>query len=381
MNSVLMLISNFYPAVGGAEKQALEISVSLKLRGINVTALTRRINGAVSEENLKGIFVKRLPVIGSGIVDSVFFMLEAFFYLLFHARDYGIIHVHLASSPAVAALIAGKILGKKVIIKLGGGRGVDEITLSMKTLSGRMKLAFFRIMKPDMLIMNDETFEWLKNTGEFSGLRLTRFRNGVDTGRYSPVSYSEKISAKHKLRLENKTVFLFVGRLSPEKRIVEFVEAWGEILAEELVKPGIHLALVGKGPEEKKIKDAVEKLNLRESVSMFGQQIELLPYYQAADVFILPSVSEGLSNSMLEAMSCGLAIMASRTGGAKEAVEEGVNGFLFDPFNRQDEKRIIKLFAGDRNLAVKMGEKSREIAVKEYSMSKVTDELIKIYQK
>lgn len=376
-----MLISNFYPAVGGAEKQALEISVSLKLRGINVTALTRRINGAVSEENLKGIFVKRLPVIGSGIVDSVFFMLEAFFYLLFHARDYGIIHVHLASSPAVAALIAGKILGKKVIIKLGGGRGVDEITLSMKTLSGRMKLAFFRIMKPDMLIMNDETFEWLKNTGEFSGLRLTRFRNGVDTGRYSPVSYSEKISAKHKLRLENKTVFLFVGRLSPEKRIVEFVEAWGEILAEELVKPGIHLALVGKGPEEKKIKDAVEKLNLRESVSMFGQQIELLPYYQAADVFILPSVSEGLSNSMLEAMSCGLAIMASRTGGAKEAVEEGVNGFLFDPFNRQDEKRIIKLFAGDRNLAVKMGEKSREIAVKEYSMSKVTDELIKIYQK
>ena len=82
---------------------------------------------------------------------------------------------------------------------------------------------------------------------------------------------------------------------------------------------------------------------------------------------------------MLEAMSTGMAIMASRVGGAREAVKEGENGCLFDPFNRVEIKACLRSHLADKSLAVKMGERSREIAVKTYSMAKVTEELLEIY--
>lgn len=379
INSVLMLIANFYPAVGGAEKQCFEISLSLISRNIKVTVLTRKLKNTPKEQTLNGIFVRRLSAFGTGFVNAVSFMILSFLYLWKHSKEYDIIHVHLASSPALVAMAIGKLFGKKVLIKLAGGRGVDEITLSQKTLSGRIKLKLFLFLKPKLLVMNKDVLDWLKTT-EFASLELQQFKNGVDTGKYSMLMYNEKINAKQKLGFENVLTFLFVGRLSPEKRIREFIEIWAELMQEEGIPKKVHLVIVGKGPQEQDMRQAVEVLNLSGTITMTGEKMDLLPYYHAADVFILPSVSEGLSNSMLEAMSCGLAVIASRVGGAREAIVEGKNGFLFDPMNRQEIKSCIKKFLSDYGLALRMGEKSREIVVNNYSMAKVTDELIKIYE-
>ena len=381
IRSVLMLSQTFYPAIGGAEKQALEISRALVSRGVKVTVLTRRIEGAPAEEIMDGVSVLRLPVLGSGALDSFFFMVKSFFYLLGHAAEYDVVHVHLASSPAVAAVLAGRLTGRRTVIKLGGGKGVDEITLSMKTWPGRLKLKFFQWAGPELLVMNSEVYDWLKSDPAFSGLKLARFKNGVDTGRYSPLSYQEKISAKAAMGFENSTIFLFVGRLSPEKRVREFVEVWAEFFAEEMLKPKMRLVIVGKGPERESIEKAVRDLEVGGTVTLAGAKDDLRPYYGAADVFVLPSISEGLSNSMLEAMSSGAAIMAGNVGGAREAVEDGVNGFLFDPVSRQAVKACLKKFMADKTIPLKMGEKARETAVKKYSMARVLDELLEIYEK
>ncbi len=373
-----MLIANFYPCVGGTEKQCLEISMSLVSRGIKVTILTRKFENALKEENLSGILVRRLATFGAGFINAISFMILSFLYLWKHSKEYDVIHVHLASSPALVAMAAGKLFGKRVLIKLGGGRGVDEITLSQKTLQGRIKLKLFSIFKPKLLVMNKDVLDWLKTT-EFSCLGLEQFKNGVDTGKYSQLMYSEKINAKRKLGFENVLTFLFVGRLSPEKRIREFIEIWEELTHEEGISKKVHLVIVGKGPQEQDIKNAIGVLNLAGTVTMTGEKMDLLPYYHACDIFILPSVSEGLSNSMLEAMSCGLAVIASKVGGAREAIVEEKNGFLFDPLNRTEIKNCIKRFLTDPGLAIRMGEKSREIAVHNYSMSKVTEELMKTY--
>lgn len=374
-----MLSQTFHPAIGGSERQALEISKSLAARGVRVTVLTRQPGGQPAEEDLGGVRVLRLGVLGPRAVDSALFMLKSFFWLLAHKGEYDAVHVHLASSPAVAAVAAGWLTGKKTLVKLGGGRGVDEITLSMGSLLGRLKLAFFRAARPELLVMNAEVYDWLKGTKEFSDLRLRRFRNGVDTGRYTPGLYNEKINAKTALGLDNSALFLFVGRLSPEKRVKEFLEAWAEVFSEAAAPPKARLLLVGGGPEEAALKKAVADLGLAGSVSLAGSKDDLLPYYRAADVFILPSISEGLSNSMLEAMACGVAIMASRVGGAKEAVAPGVSGYLFDPLNRAELKECLKSHLADRSLAVKMGEQARKTAVEKYSMARVTDDILAIY--
>lgn len=379
IKSVLMLIQSFSPAIGGAEKQALELSRSLVALGIRVTVVTRRVGNTAAEEVMGGVRVVRLAGAGAGLPDAASFMVRSFLYLLKHSAEYDIVHVHLASSHAVAALLAAKYTGKRTLVKLADGKEQNEITLSRKNFPGRLKLKFFQYAKPRLLVLNGEVFDWLKSSPEFSGLPLVQFRNGVDTLKYAPPLYQEKISAKAGLGFDNAAMFLFVGRLDPKKRIKEFVELWAEIFSEETVKPKIRLVVVGAGSEEGPIRAAVDSLGLKESVTLTGLQPDLLPYYRAADVFILPSIAEGLSNSMLEAMSTGLAIMASRVGGAREAVVEGENGCLFDPFNRAEIKKCLRSHIADRSLAVRMGEKSREIAVKTYSMAKVTEELLKIY--
>ncbi len=374
-----MIIPTFYPLVGGSEKQALSISSALIERGIRVKVLTRRVMKTADRETLNGVEVERLKSMGCGVLDSILFLVLSFFYLLKYGREYDIFHVHLASSPAVSALLAGKILGRKVVVKIGGGKGVDEISLSRKSVAGRIKLAFFAVTKPHFLVMNEELLDWLKKSG-LKKARFSLFRNGVDTGTYVPVLYHKKEGAKARFGFQKKTVFLFVGRLSPEKRIYEFIEVWSEIISESLYKDKGVLHIVGGGPLEDEIKKSIEALGVSDSVVMAGRQYELKDYYAAADVFILPSVSEGLSNSMLEAMSSGLAVMASKVGGAKLAVQDGENGFLFDPFDRRKIKSIIAKFLETDKLALDMGEKSREVAVRRYSMARVLEELIKIYE-
>jgi len=360
-------------------QQALEISKALAGRGVKVTVLTRQPGGLPAEENIGGVIVKRLSVFGPRAVDSAVFMVKSFFWLLWNSGKYEAVHVHLASSPAVAAVLAGRLTGRKTVVKLGGGRGVDEITLSQTSLLGRLKLTFFRAARPELLVMNGEVFSWLKASKEFSGLRLRLFRNGVDTGRYTPLLYNEKINAKAALGLDNSALFLFVGRLSPEKRVKEFLEVWAELFSEDASHPKARLMIVGGGPEEGALRAAVAQLGLSGSVTLAGPKEDLLPYYRAADVFILPSISEGLSNSMLEAMACGVAVLASRVGGAKDAIAPGVSGCLFDPLNKQELKDCLRQHLADRGLSLRMGEQARKAAVEKYSMARVADELMEIY--
>ncbi len=380
VRSVLMVSQTFHPVIGGSERQALEISKALARRGVAVTVLTRRPEGLPSGETLDGVRVLRLDCPGSGLLNSAAFMLKVFFWMLSHKAEYQAAHVHLASSPAVAAALAGRLAGRRVVVKLGGGRGVDEISLSERTLAGRLKLAFFRYARPELLVMNSEVLQWLRSEPAYAGFRLRQFRNGVDTGRYTPPLYNEKINAKAAIGLDNAPVFLFVGRISPEKRVKEFVEAWAELPGEEAAPPKARLVIVGGGPELPALKKAVADLGVAGSVTLAGPKDDLLPYYRAADVFILPSISEGLSNSMLEAMACGVAVLASRVGGAKEAITPDVSGCLFDPLNRAELKECLRRHIADRSLAVKMGEAARKTAVEKYSMARVADELLKIYE-
>lgn len=380
IKSVLMVSQTFYPVLGGAEKQAFELSKALVKKGVKVSVITRRLSGLPARETLEGVEIERFKLFGCGWADSFAFMVKVFIYMLLRRAEYEAAHVHLASSPAVAAVLACRLTGKKIVIKLGRGRGLDELTLSQNTFLGRLKLKFLSLTGPEILVLNKEAYEWLKGSSEFSGLRPRLFRNGVDTGRYTPPLYHEKIAAKAAAGFENETLFLAVGRLVPEKRMREFVELWAEIMSEERERPKIRLVIVGQGPEEKKIKEAVLHLQVAQSVVLAGPKDDLLPYYRAADVFVLPSLTEGMSNSMLEAMACGVAIMASRVDGAKDAVTEGDNGCLFDPQNPAEIKQCLRRFISDRNLALRMGERARATAVERYSMVRVADEIVKIYE-
>lgn len=361
---VVMVSAGFWPAVGGAERQALELARALRARGADVVVLTRRVGALPPREEVHGVPVRRLPVFGTGALDSLSFLFGAFGWLLKHGGEHDAIHAHLAGSPALAAALAGRWLGKPVLVKLGGGRGIGELAASSRTVLGRLKLALLASLKPRFLAvvpdLADEAREHLP------GAAIEVLANGVDVERYKPVSATEKQVLRARLGWSG-TVFLYTGRLSWEKRLPWFAALWEKASAGR----DASLVLVGSGPE------AIPESPRVRVLAPVEDAAEL---YAAADAFVLPSVSEGLSNSLLEAMASGLPAVASAVGGTAQILEDGETGLLFGKDDEATAIRQIERILNDNELRTRIGAAARLEVERRYAMPIVVERLLDLYR-
>lgn len=377
---VVMVSASFHPVVGGAEKQALELSAALKARGHDVRVATRRLPGLAAREEVRGVPVDRLWRAGrpGGLLDAASFMLSLSRYLLRRRREYSVIHAHLAGSPALAACVMGRLLGKKVFVKLGGGAGIGELAASSRTAAGRLKLRALAALKPQFLAVAKElSREAEKYLGPVSVHLLP---NGVDTRRYKPAADAAvKAALRQSLGWPAKgLVFLYVGRFSPEKRLAQFAETWAN--QTKRAHGNFFFALVGSGAEQPAIESSIRFTRAQDRVKILGPRDDVQLVYQAADVFILPSSSEGLSNALLEAMACGLAPLASRVGGTPDAVEDGRAGLLFAPLDEAELKRQLGKLLERPELAMLLGPAARETAEKKFSLSALAERCELLYR-
>jgi glycosyltransferase involved in cell wall biosynthesis len=144
----------------------------------------------------------------------------------------------------------------------------------------------------------------------------------------------------------------------------------------------LHLELVGDGPTRPAVQARVAELVLGDRVSMPGwlPREQTLAAYRRADCLVNPSSGEGLPNVVLEAMACGVAIVASRVAGNDTLVRHGENGLLFD-WSRPDEMGDgLARLAADPALRRAMGERGREMALSEYSWSSVARKYAELFQ-
>ncbi|HVA66469.1 MAG TPA: glycosyltransferase family 4 protein [Elusimicrobiota bacterium] len=377
--SVAMVSASFHPYIGGAEKQALELAAALESGGARITVLTRRLRGLPAEETVRGVRVIRLWCLGQkGFLNAASFGLSLFLHLLNHSTFYDAFHAHLAGSPALAAVLAGRFLNKPVWVKLGGGRGVGELSGSAKTIPGRLKLRLLACLKPRFIAVSpDLVEEAAAYLGRRVGVQVVP--NGVDTARYRPVPAARKAEFRRSLGWPADALgFVYTGRIAPEKRLPHFLEAWTDAVKKS---PGSRafIAFVGDGIEAARLKDIAAYERIQDRVFFAPPTDDVAPFYGAADVFVLPSISEGLSNALLEAMSSGLAILASRVGGTPEAVAEGRNGLLFAPENAEEIRAQVKKFLDHPELAARLGRESRDIAMEKYSLAEVAKRYEALY--
>ncbi|MBI4376075.1 MAG: glycosyltransferase family 4 protein [Elusimicrobia bacterium] len=375
--SVLMVSASFFPHVGGAEKQALELSVALARRGVKVQVATRRRRGLPSGGQVRGVPVHRLFCFGPGLLNAGTFLFSLAAFLILRRHSYDIIHVHLAGSPALAACWIGQALGKPVFVKLGGGRGVGEISLSRGTWAGRLKLRWLSRIKPRFFaVTSDIAAEARQALGDPT---VEIVPNGVDTDLHHPVSPLERAALRTRVGWPEAPLgFLYTGRLSAEKSLPRFLETWARVTAECF--GDAFMAFAGEGPEEGVLRQTAARLGLEGRVFFHGAVEDVHWLYAAADVFVLPSRAEGLSNSLLEALASGLPVIASRVGGNAEYLEEGRTGLLFDPGNPVELELKIKAVLERADLRRELGRRGRELAETRFSLKALAERYKSFYR-
>jgi len=188
---------------------------------------------------------------------------------------------------------------------------------------------------------------------------MVQIAPGIDTNKFKPVDSS---ALRAELGLAGKDVIVSVGRLVPRKGQDNLIKALPEILKSS---PDAHLLFVGSGGYQKSLENLIVERNLQKHVTFVGRvnYDELTKYICVGDIFAMPSRSrlaglevEGLGIVYLEASACGLPVLAGDSGGAPDAVQQGVTGLVV---NGLDKKAIanaaIKLLEGDRQAMSKAG--------------------------
>jgi glycosyltransferase involved in cell wall biosynthesis len=205
--------------------------------------------------------------------------------------------------------------------------------------------------------------------------------NGVDIQTFIPRSLASGTeSPEAKLRGNLKFIITTgASRITARKGIKYLLEALNKLLPEY---PNLYLELMGEGDEKENLEKISKDLGLEKNVKFVGRipRENTAPYYQEASIFVLPSLNEGMSNAMLEALASGLPILATDTGGTRELVEDGKNGFIIQTKSSDNIAEKIKRLIDNPELRQKMAKESRKKAL-EMSWEKVAGEYVEIYNK
>jgi len=378
-NHVVMLVARFPPDLGGLEKQAMLLARALVHNNVRVSVVTRNYGGYPRQEVIDGINVYRTPLIGtSPVLASLSYSVFSLIWLLRNRKSYKLIHCYQTYSPTIIGVIAKMILQKKVITKVTASREMGEVDeIERLPLTGIRKWLLRKVDK--FVVVNQQIIYEMKRLGVHLD-HIVHIPNGVIIPKEKAFVRAEKEDKRRNLGLDFKKIIVFAGRLSSEKGLDTLIDAWAEI-REKI--PEAHLILLGEGGTvrnvEPDLRNLVSKLKLNDRVHFWGKVDNVTDFLVAADVFVLPSISEGMSNALLEAMAIGTAIVTTLIDAHIGLIRDGVNGILIEPRNKTQLAQAIIRLLSDSQLRDNLGKSARNDAEHFYSISSVVSQYLKIY--
>lgn len=199
--------------------------------------------------------------------------------------------------------------------------------------------------------------------------RATVIPNGVDTLRYRPREATWREARRRALGLGVDTVvFCCVARLTEVKCPLVLVDAFARLHAEY---PDVRLLLAGDGPMADEVRRKVDASGLAGNIDLLGSIDAVDDLLPACDVAVLASSSEGMSNALLEAMACGLPVVATAVGGNLQLVKPGVNGVLVPAHDPAAFAEAMLSLARDAHRRHDLGQRARRIVEEEFSAARM----------
>jgi glycosyltransferase involved in cell wall biosynthesis len=365
-----MVIQSFLPVLGGAQRQVDLLGPLLARRGVELTAVTRHPPGTPRRESRPGLEVLRMPGPDRGPLGSIAYTAGGALALARLRPD--VVHVHDLLSPATVALLSRPLVRAPIVAKVlstGPGGDVDRL---LKKPFGARRLRAMAASFSAFVCLSDDVADELRSQGVDDG-RLRRIPNGVDLDRFRPVSAEERRRERAGLDLPGDSpLALYTGRFAPVKQLDQLIEAVAEA-------PELSLLMVGEGSEEERLRAMVAGRGLSDRVALRPYVADTLPLYRAADLYVSTSTTEGMSNSVLEAMASGLPVVAMAASGMGELIGEET-GVLVPSGDVGALASALRDLAGDPERRLALGSAGRRFVAERCSLESVADALRDLYE-
>jgi glycosyltransferase involved in cell wall biosynthesis len=385
--NVRILIKRFCPdeVIGGAERFAGRLAEGLTARGHHVRITSARYKSAWKKHEtlpcrdgggLRAVPVDRLPHPPARFLGTAVFNLSLLGSLIMNRAGYDIVYVCFASFEAVTAALASILTGKPVVCKIAAsGRDGDIGLLSRRRFFPLAALLLRRMTC--FVALNREVDLELRRIG-VPASKIVCIPNGVDTDRFEPVSPGQKTLSKRRLDVEPDTpVIVAVGRLARQKSFETLIRALADLPA------GLRWRafILGQGAQLSFLEAEIEQHRLADRLTITIEPDDIGRYLSAADIFVLPSRWEGLSNALLEAMASGLACLCSDIPGNNDVVESGSNGILFRAEDHWALAAALERLLRDPALMETLGERARRSVRDHYSIRTVVESYLDLFER
>jgi glycosyltransferase involved in cell wall biosynthesis len=292
-----------------------------------------------------------------------------------------LIHAQDAGYTGLAAVVSGRLLGIPVIISLHSLRyRVVELEPSIPKLLKKAVLKLERSLDVftiknanNIMVVNSSLEEYCK---QITDKKIYYFTPAIKSNNFE-FSENKRDTIRKELGLDRESkVIGYVGRLSPEKNLLNFLVSFTKLVNDD---PLIKLVIVGRGPMESELKKFVSENNIEDKVIFCGVRSDIGSILSSLDIFILPSYTEGLSTALLEAMTCGRAIVCSDIPGNREVLTNNKEALLVNPYDLESLKSAILLLCNDISLQSKLGNNAK-MKASQYNEDAAFGSILKYYQ-
>jgi glycosyltransferase involved in cell wall biosynthesis len=365
-----MITREFPPSSGGIGYYVYNLSRKLIERGHKVTVITRGNAQKTRKEIIDGIdvfYVTFFPLYPFHLSLHGFFVNS-----LLKSKDaeFDLIHLHSPLVPSISTTLP-------VVTTVHTAMRVDSRyheVVDPYSLAEKMQSMYFSPLAETKLLrlstivttVSPSVAEELRAYG-MDPESVKIMWNGVDERLFFPVSSKGKTE-----------YVLYTGVLRARKGLFDLLKC-ATIVNEKV--PSIKFIICGTGPLLGKLKEQVFRKGLERQIIFTGrvQRKKLVQLYQEATIHVVPSLYEGLPTVLLEAMACGLPVVATNVGGNRDVVSSGTNGLLVSPRSPEEMAKTILTLLDNEPLRARIGACARETIIRKYNWNLLTDNFINLY--
>lgn len=353
---------NTHMNIGGIGNYILSLALTMKKKGVSCIVVSSG-GGLEAELERSGIEHRQISIntkfeFAPKVISAAFHIAG-----IVKKEKIDIIHAHSRVSQ-VASAIASRIAG------------VPYVTTCHGYFKKRSR-GIFDTWGTKVIAISDAVREHLIKDLSVKEDRVVLIYSGVDLSRFTYNYTSSEIQAvKNELKLGPGPVIGTIGRLSPVKGHRFLIEAMKYILPK---RPDAEAFIAGDGKEKVPLENLAASVDGGKAIHFAGSDLDTQKFLSVMDVFVFPSVKEGLGIALLEALAAGKACVASDVGGIGDIIKDGVSGLLVPPMSAHAISEAVIKLIGDEEMRKRLGEEGRAVVKKRFSLDVMAEKVIKLY--